>query len=137
MRKKSAPFSQVNMVPYLDVMLVLLIIFMVVAPVVHMRVNVSLPKVTSSVSDVGKSVVVVFTLDKSGRQYLQLGDALPVEVNTDFAMTSWFQQQSIAQDQKIHVRADRSLAWEVVLRSMAQLGRIGYQKVSLVSQPNS
>lgn len=125
-------FSDMNIVPYLDVMLVLLVIFMATTPMVQMGVNIDLP--VGKAAPVQVSKPVVFAIDKHGNQYLQLGDNTADRVQGSGAIDAWLVRHHIAKDSPIHLKADRSLSWQKVLSALLQVHQLGWAKISLITE---
>jgi biopolymer transport protein TolR len=132
MRRRKAMFSDMNIVPYLDVMLVLLVIFMATTPMVQMGVNIDLP--TGKSAPVHASVPVIFAIDKHGNQYLQLGDQTADRVQSSTAIDAWLVRHQIAKDSPIHLKADRTLSWQRVLSALLQVHQLGWAKISLITE---
>ena len=126
-------FSELNMVPYLDVMLVLLIIFMVAAPWKQSEgLTVHLPSAQSEAVAVDESWVQ-FTLDRHGRLHATKGEvneALP----HPGAVVSWLQKHKITANQVIAIQADKKVSWELVAQLIAQTHRGGWQKVVFLTE---
>ena len=74
-RSKKRAVAEINVVPYIDVMLVLLIIFMAAAPVIMQRVTVGLPQADSEPMSEDQKVPVVASVDATGRYFLDIGDS--------------------------------------------------------------
>ena len=87
--KNKAPFSEVNMVPYLDVMLVLLIIFMVVTPALQMGVDIALPRASTNELSSIKDHAVVVSVDAKGQMYVQYGEQTSDPVPTQKETMQW------------------------------------------------
>jgi biopolymer transport protein TolR len=83
MSKKRRAISEINVVPYIDVMLVLLIIFMITAPIVQQGIKVELPKVAANSLPPDEQEPVILTVSKTGEYYLNIGDNLKKPVTPD------------------------------------------------------
>jgi biopolymer transport protein ExbD len=125
------PMAEINVTPMVDVMLVLLIIFMVTAPLMMAQLPIELPK--SSAQDLGKPPEpLIVGLDAQGNFYVggdQVSEAdLPAKL------------QGIAQnnpDQIVYVRADKGIPYGQVIGLLSTVGKAGFYKISLMSeQPN-
>jgi len=128
--------SEINVVPYIDVMLVLLIIFMVTAPMINKNVDVNLPQANAkSLQDKKDPVIVV--VDKDGQLYLTLGTEKrePVDVATMQAKVSAFVK--VNPEVSVLVAGDRDGKYEGVYQVLAQLQQAGVAKVGLMSAPES
>ncbi|MCI5065809.1 protein TolR [bacterium] len=126
------PVANINVTPLVDVMLVLLIIFMVTAPMLQQGVEVNLPKATTAPLQ-GDSEQVVLSIDKEGRAYLGKGnevalDELGEKVRAVFAARK-------DGEQKIYIQADTELDYGVVMEVMGQLHRSGITQIGLISDP--
>jgi biopolymer transport protein TolR len=129
-RTRYRPLAEINVTPLVDVMLVLLIVFMVTAPLMSTAVNVDLPKVSASpVNQDSEPLNVSVTAD--GKVFLQ--DA-PVELPDLITKL-----QAIAQDQKdrrIFVRGDKANSFGRMLEVMSTIIQGGFTKVSLLTDPS-
>tara|TARA_Y100001934_G_C11926897_1_gene573909 strand:- start:65 stop:460 length:396 start_codon:yes stop_codon:yes gene_type:complete len=127
--------SEINVVPYIDVMLVLLVIFMVTAPMMTQGIRVELPEANSPTVDVpDDDPVLVVTIDADGTYFMNVGDA---EEPVPFAMVSERAQQILAANPEIHVlvEGDRNLRYGVVVNLMNVLQNAGAANVGLITEP--
>ena len=133
MQRRKEVFSNLNIVPYLDVMLVLLVIFMATTPVVQMGVTVNLP--VGQAGPVKTDTPVFLSIDAQGQEFLQYGSEAPTPIKNKHDMKQWFSARQIGVDRPIHIQADQSLAWQKVLSALVQVNQMGWSKVSLMTQP--
>ncbi len=137
MRSKRRLASEINVVPYIDVMLVLLIIFMVTAPLMTSGVEVELPETDNSESSAQTDEEpVVLTVDKNGLMYLDVGakqydEPLSEEEIVDISS----KVVGNSPDKSFYVRADKNVAFGPVLRAMDLLKQAGASKASFASMP--
>ena len=126
--------SEINVVPYIDVMLVLLIIFMVTAPLLSLSVDVDLPKSSARAVDSRKDPVIV-TVDAEGRYFLtvQGGKAEPLGGEELGARLAAFAAQN--PDGPVFVAAPGTVEYQKVMDTMALVQAAGVPKMSLMSQP--
>jgi biopolymer transport protein TolR len=126
--------SEINVVPYIDVMLVLLIIFMVTTPMLNANVDVNLPQANAKSLQDKKNPVVV-SVGADGSLYLTLEGAKkePVDVETMKAKVGAFVQAN--PDISVLVAGDREGKYDGVYQVLAQLQQAGVAKVGLMSQP--
>ncbi|MCJ8146913.1 protein TolR [Acinetobacter sp. A3.8] len=129
--------SEMNVVPYIDVMLVLLVIFMVTAPMITSKVNVDLPKVNGQDQSSNSNDATLYTvsIDKAGQLQLQVqsDDPKPMSLSEiETTLTS-----ALAQDENINVMVagDQSIAYGEVMKLMSDLQQAGLDQVGLVTQP--
>ncbi len=128
--------SEINVVPYIDVMLVLLIIFMVTAPMINKNVDVNLPQANAkSMQDKKEPVIVV--VDQDGKLYLTLGTdkRQPVDVATMQTKVGAFVKAN--PEVSVLVAGDRDGKYDGVYQVLAQLQQAGVAKVGLMSAPES
>ena len=128
---RSKPFSDINVTPFVDVMLVLLIIFMVTAPLLTVGVQVDLPESNADSLQSDDEPMEV-TINEIGTIYIQeteiaLGDLIPkIKAITDNRL-----------DTKIYVRGDEAIDYGKVMRVLGELSGSGFSKVSLITKPVS
>ncbi|QDO96120.1 protein TolR [Ferrovibrio terrae] len=128
-RMRRAPMSEINVTPLVDVMLVLLIVFMVAAPLLTVGVQVDLPK-TQAAAIQGQDEPLSVTIDAKGVVYLQES---PIEVDQLVARL-----QAIAgnaSERRIFVRGDQAINYGKVLEVMGVINTGGFTKVALVGNP--
>ena len=120
-RGKRRLMGEINVVPYIDVMLVLLIIFMVTAPLLTQGIEVDLPTADAEPLDVEQeNEPLVLSVDREGRLYLNVGESEePVDAQTAAARTAAVLRR--APQTPVLVRADESVSHGVVVRAMALL----------------
>jgi biopolymer transport protein TolR len=125
--------SEINVTPMVDVMLVLLIVFMVSAPLLTVGVPVDLPQTQAKSLDKGQEPLVV-SLTLKGDVFLQSSDTpTPIEelVAKLKAITD---ARGGGLDERIYVRADRKADWGAVMKVMGRLSAAGFKKVALVTE---
>jgi len=124
-RRAGMTLSEINVTPFVDVVLVLLIIFMLTAHVLEYGIEVDVPKVRTVKDSVQELPVVTLTKDGT----TMLGDA-PTNINLlPQAIT-----QKYGKAKAVYVRADKETVWEVLAGVVAELGQAGLQ-VNMVTQP--
>lgn len=126
-RRRSPAMSEINVTPFVDVMLVLLIVFMVTAPLLTVGVPVDLPKTKAPALGQDKEPLSI-TVAKDGKIYLQK------EVVTADALVP--KLQAISQngyDQRIFVRGDKTVAYDRVMVVMGLLAAAGFTHIGLVT----
>ncbi len=133
-RKRRKLKADINVVPYIDVMLVLLIIFMVTAPLLNLGVDVDLPKSKASTLDQKKESAIA-EITAQGHYFLKIGDqpAVQVEKAELTAKIGAFHEQN--PDAPVYIGADGKLAYQQVMDLMSELQAIGVSHVALMSQP--
>jgi biopolymer transport protein TolR len=129
-RGRYRPLAEINVTPLVDVMLVLLIIFMVTAPLISSSVNIDLPKVSATPLNQDSEPLKV-QIDAQGNVFLQDDPVELPELVTKL--------QAISQDQKdrrIFLRGDKANSYERVLQVMATIIQGGFTKVALLTDPS-
>lgn len=133
MRRRRRRMSEMNVVPYIDVMLVLLIIFMVTAPLMNLGIEVDLPRGQAGpLSDQGDPLMV--TVTASGDLYLDLGDA-PELVDEQTLMDKVGVIARANPNVQVSVSGDRDVAYQHIYGAMILLQRAGVESVGLVGDP--
>jgi biopolymer transport protein TolR len=127
-RRTTHVMSEINVTPMVDVMLVLLIIFMVSAPLLTVGVAIDLPQTQAKSLDQDREPLTVTVNDK-GQVYLQ---------NTDIKLDELIPKlQAIAKnggEERIYVRGDRKVDYGTVMRVMGRLSAAGYRRVALITE---
>ena len=127
-KKRYSQMSEINVTPFVDVMLVLLIVFMVTAPLLTVGIPVDLPKVkASALTDQKEPIEITVKLDGS----VYLGES-EVEVENLIARLNAITDQNTKA--RIYVRGDRVVAYGRVMEIMSIINSAGYIKVALVAQ---
>lgn len=127
--KNTRLMSEINVTPFVDVMLVLLIIFMVTAPLVQHGVDVDLPQATTkNISAEEEHLTITLTKDK--KIYL---NKIPVEMaDIKEKLSRIFKQRT---DNQLFFKADRTLPFEFVIQVMAEIKNAGIEKLGLITTP--
>ena len=123
------PQSEINMIPLIDVMLVLLIVLMITAPLLSNAVKVDLPQASSSPEDI-KNNDIKLALKASGELFWS-GEAISREV-LELRLQNAAKQQPVPE---LHIHADRNLDYGKVADIMALSSRSGVSKIAFVSEP--
>lgn len=138
-RGKQHFLTEMNVIPYIDVMLVLLLIFMLTTPLLTQGVNVSLPKAESKVLSLDKQKPMIITVDEAGRLYLNTSfkpkepldpTDLAAQVASELKMA---QRQNI--EKPVFVKGDANTQYDKVVQAMILLQKAGVEKVGLLTDP--
>lgn len=131
-RNSFRPMSEINVTPLVDVMLVLLIIFMVTAPLLTVGVPVDLPKTEASTINESDEPLTV-SISKSGKIFLQ---ETPVELSSLVARLQAITGSNA--ETRIYVRGDQSVPYGQIMQVMGAINSAGFKKVALLSEmPNT
>ena len=133
--KKRRPIAEINVVPYIDVMLVLLIIFMVTAPLLKQGVDIDLPNAPANPLDVDSPEPIVVSVDKGGGMYLNIAPDSEAEIDAE----SLVQQvkAALAKEPKrpVMVRGDADGPYQNVVSTLVLLQQADVGSVGLVTDP--
>lgn len=125
--RRHSPMSEINVTPFVDVMLVLLIIFMVAAPLLTVGVPIDLPETQADALN-SETQPITISVNESGQVFLQ-----ETEIPVDEVVAKL---QAIARsgyDERIYVRGDRTADYGTVMRVMARISAAGYRRIGLVT----
>jgi biopolymer transport protein TolR len=137
-QQRRKPMSEINVVPMIDVMLVLLIVFMVTTPLITQGIKVELPKVNSETMEESDKPTLVVSVDAQGQYFISLGKesqdnqpAVPGEqIGTQVAKI-----MSANPGVQVYVQGDGSVNFAVVAELMGILAEAGVQGMSIITQP--
>ncbi len=130
-RRRHRPLAEINVTPLVDVMLVLLIVFMVTAPLLTTGVHVDLPKSKAAPLSQSDDKPLEISIDAKGQIYLQ---ETAVELAQLVPRLNAISQEN--HDAKIYIRGDRANSWGTMMEVLGAVGGAGYGKVGLVSNPS-
>ncbi len=127
--------SEINVTPFVDVMLVLLVIFMVTAPILYQGVNVNLPKVESkplSAAETGKKVVI--TVSVKGEIFIEKKQYTLRELKIEIRSLIKSRGKEV-EDEDVFLRADANVPYGTVMDVMAEVKKAGVKKLGLITEP--
>lgn len=127
-RRLGAPLAEINIIPLVDVVLVLLLIFMLTAPMMYQGIDVNLPKTSSRPTAVEERMVLTVTKDQ--RLFLnqrQVGTAA-----LEGVLREAFKDRS---DKTLYLKADAGLPYGTVVETMDRVRRAGIEKLGMVTEP--
>lgn len=133
-RNKKRPMAEINVVPYIDVMLVLLIIFMVTAPLMSQGIDVDLPQATSEPLARNDIEPVVVSIDQDGAYYLNLAAEPTVALDSHSLQVKVAAILRHRADTPVLVRGDENVAYGAVVKVMTLLQASGAPSVGLMTQ---
>ncbi len=132
-RRRRKRMSEMNVVPYIDVMLVLLVIFMITAPLMNLGVEIDLPQATAEpLSDQGDPLMV--TVTRNGDFFLDTGDQ-PQLVDGETLVSTIAAIAARNPDLQVLVGGDRDAAYQHIYAAMVYLQRAGVPSVGLIGDP--
>jgi biopolymer transport protein TolR len=127
--------GEINVVPYIDVMLVLLIIFMITAPLLTQGVKVDLPKAAAEPLEAQRLQPLVLSVDRAGRWYLNVGGnpQTPLDENTVSARAAALLRRE--PETQVLLKADNAVAYGRVVQAMVVLQHAGARKIGFITEP--
>ena len=128
-KSSSQPMAEINMVPLIDVVLVLLVIFIVTAPLLTNVVKLDLPKATSS-ADIQKPEKVEFAIDANGALFWK-GE----RISREEAIAKFAEAGQQRPQPEVYLRADQNVPYRYVAETLADASKGGLSKVAFVSEP--
>ena len=127
-KSRYSVFSEINVTPFVDVMLVLLIIFMVTAPMLQQSLNLSVPETkTVSSSKISKNPFIL-KIDKDKRIYIG-SVPIPIE-NISSKLKAIFE---VRENKTIYIKADKSVPYEIVAQTLAEIQASGLKDIHLIT----
>ena len=134
-RIRKRPMSEINVVPYIDVMLVMLVIFMITAPLLNQGVDVELPQADAEPMEEQQQDPLVLTVDAQGRYFLNVGGDPEQEIDGETLMLRTAAVLRQRPKVAVLVRGDSSVDYGLVVNAMSLLQQAGAAKVGLVTEP--
>ncbi len=128
-KSSSQPMAEINMVPLIDVALVLLVIFIVTAPLMTHAVKLDLPKATSN-PEIQKPEKIEFAIDPSGALFWN-GE----RISREDAAEKFAEAGQKRPQPEVYLRADQNVAYRYVAETLADASKAGLSKVAFVSEP--
>lgn len=138
-RRTRRPMAEINLVPFIDVMLVLLVIFMITTPLLTQGVKIDLPQTASKAIPPDQKEPLIVTVDSTGNYYLNISSK-PNQPITARALSTFVSGQladSSAELQRpVLVRGDKNANYGKVVEAMVLLQQAGAKSVGLITQPS-
>lgn len=140
MKVNRRPIAEINVVPYIDVMLVLLVIFMITAPLLSQGVNVELPKAAAKPLTQQKEPIIV-SIDATGQYFLNIASNPEQSINADALKETVARALASAKQQGevrgVFVKGDKQVNYDKVVQAMILLQQAGSESVGLLTQDPS
>jgi biopolymer transport protein TolR len=138
---KKRPISEINVVPYIDVMLVLLVIFMITAPLLNQGVNVELPQAKAQPITPQDKEPLIISVDAKGNYYLNLAETpnQPLELTliAEKVTQALNSAKQAGKTQPVFVKGDKQVDYGKIMTAMVLLQQAGAKSVGLISQPEA
>ena len=123
------PLSNINVTPFVDVMLVLLVIFMVTAPIIQQGVEVNLPQAKAS-PVVGEAEPLIVSISREGRVYLNDNEVTPAELRTKLQAI-----RNLDAQKPVYLRADRDVRYGSVITTIGEIKEAGIERLGMIALP--
>jgi len=130
-RREGTTIAQINVTPLVDVMLVLLVIFMVTAPIIQQGVQVNLPQARTN-AITGTEEPLVVTVAKNGKIYLNDNAVSLAELGQKLRAI-----KKLKADKQVNLRADQDVRYGAVMKTIAEIKQAGIEKLGMVTRPPS
>lgn len=132
--RKRKVMSEINVVPYIDVMLVLLIIFMITAPLIQQGVEIDLPQANANPMPQDQREPLILTVSKTGEFYLNVGEDIEKPVSEETLVHRVAAVLKYQPDTPVLVRGDKDVGYGRVTTAMVLLQTAGVEKVGLMTE---
>jgi biopolymer transport protein TolR len=132
--KARKPMAEINVVPYIDVTLVLLIIFMITAPLVQTGVDVDLPQADTAAVEQKNQPPVIVSVDKLGQFFIDIGESDDEVVSAETLLLRVAAVLRNKPDTQVYIRGDHAVEYGKVVTVMAALKNAGVPSVGLMTQ---
>lgn len=137
-RARRGAIAEMNVVPYIDVMLVLLVIFMITAPLLSQGVKVDMPKAQAKSISSQDNLPIIVSVDQAGHYYLNVSQHPNQPVNLQAIMTHVAAEVQLAKRQgknrQVYVKGDQHVDYGTVVQAMVQLQKAGVEHVGLMTR---
>jgi biopolymer transport protein TolR len=130
-QRDATTIAQINVTPLVDVMLVLLVIFMVTAPIIQQGVQVNLPQAKAGAIP-GSEELLVVTIAKNGKVYLNDNPLTLAELGDKLRAIRRLQA-----DKQVYLRADQDVRYGLVMKAVAEIKQAGIERLGMVTRPSS
>lgn len=135
-KNKRRPIAEINVVPYIDVMLVLLVIFMITAPLITAGVKVDLPEAAAEPISVNDEPPLIASIDASGNYYLSVGDSADQALEAHELIDLVLAHRKLNPKAQIMINGDRNVPYDKVVQLMVLLQtRVGFESIGLMTDP--
>lgn len=132
--------AEINVVPYIDVMLVLLVIFMITAPLLTQGVDVNLPQASAKQLVSNNQIPIVVSVDQAGRYYVNVSPTPEVPVDAQTLINEVAAQVQLAQQKNmslpIYLKGDQDVDYGTIMQAMSLLQQAGADSVGLLTRGN-
>ncbi len=133
-RNRNKPLAQINVVPFIDVMLVMLVVFMITAPLLNQGVEVDLPQASSEPINSEDQEPLVVSVDAAGNYYINVGEHPKSPIDEQTLLTQVTAVLKYAPKKPVLVKGDQAVSYGKVVRAMTVLQAAGAPSVGLMTE---
>ena len=133
-RNRNKPLAQINVVPFIDVMLVMLVVFMITAPLLNQGVEVDLPQASSEPITSEDQEPLVVSVDAGGNYYINIGEKPESPIDEDTLLTRVAAVLKYSPKKPVMVRGDEAVNYGKVVHAMTVLQAAGAPSVGLMTE---
>lgn len=135
LKRRRNLISDINVVPYIDVMLVLLVIFMIAAPLMVQGISINLPEVSSDALPVEKSEPLIISIRSDGSFFLEIDATRNKSLSLEEISQEIAKILKADKDMQVVIRGDGEVKYESVMLLMSQLQQLGSKNIGLITKP--
>ena len=136
-KNKRKPVAEINVVPYIDVMLVLLVIFMITAPLITAGVKVDLPEASAEPISANDEPPLIASIDASGNYYLSVGESSDQALEPHELVELVLAHRKLNPNAQVMINGDRNVAYDKVVQLMVLLqSEVGVDSIGLMTDPD-
>lgn len=137
-RRRQSLLAEMNVVPYIDVMLVLLVIFMITTPLLTQGVKINMPQAKAKVLSGKEQAPIIVSVDATGNYYLNVADKPEVPMAVQALVVRVAAEVAVAQEKQakrsIFIKGDSDVDYGKVVRAMVLLQQAGVEEIGLMTQ---
>ena len=133
--KANRPIAEINVVPYIDVMLVLLVIFMITAPLLTQGIHVNLPQTSSQAIVQPSTIPMIVSVNAKGQYFLNANDRPGSAISLQRLMISVAAQHRIDPKRQVLIKGDRDVSYAMVMHLMSSLQQAGIKEIGMLTEP--
>ena len=135
-KRRRRSMSEINVVPYIDVMLVLLVIFMITAPLLTQGVTVSLPRAQAKSLHDEHNTPIIVSVNRKGHYFINIAEQPQKSLTAQQLLIRMAAEHQLAPQRPVLVKGDRAVAYDAVVQLMVLLQRAGIKRLGMLTTPS-
>ncbi len=136
--KRRRAMAEMNVVPYIDVMLVLLVIFMVTAPMLQTGVQINLPNAEAKAVPTNNQTPIIISVNKHGNYFNDNGDQVRITELTEYLVGQLKNNQvTNNKTRPVYIRGDQEVAYRYLMQAMIAAQKAGAKSINLMAEPET